>query len=106
MDRAGISREVAKKISGHKTDSAYRQYNIVDNRDIKGRGEDASGVFEGAEMILGPDDKPNVTFITAICGVVFGFRGLLLSRLNFLRDRPKLVVTLGWDMPPMVQPDL
>jgi hypothetical protein len=39
-----------------------------------------------------------VTFITAICGTVFGFAGLLLSILNYFRDRPELVVTLKWDM--------
>jgi hypothetical protein len=39
MEQAGISREVAKKISGHKTDSAYRRYNIVDNRDIENAGK-------------------------------------------------------------------
>jgi hypothetical protein len=39
MERAGISREVAKRISGHKTDSAYRRYNIVDNRDIEDAGK-------------------------------------------------------------------
>jgi hypothetical protein len=39
MVRAWISWEVAKKISGHKTDSAYRRYNIVDNRDIKDAGK-------------------------------------------------------------------
>jgi hypothetical protein len=49
-------------------------------------------------MIYGPDDKPMVTLITAIFGVVFGFGGLLLSILNFLRDRPRLVVRLKWDM--------
>jgi hypothetical protein len=27
------------KISGHKTDSAYRRYNIVDNRDIEDAGK-------------------------------------------------------------------
>lgn len=39
-----------------------------------------------------------VTLITAICGSVFGFAGLLLGILNYSRDRPKLVVTLQWDM--------
>jgi hypothetical protein len=39
-----------------------------------------------------------VTLITAICGTVFGFAGLLLSILNYFRDRPELVVTLKWDM--------
>jgi hypothetical protein len=44
------------KISGHKTDSAYRRYNIVDNRDIED-AEKAHGVPKQAEMIYGPDDK-------------------------------------------------
>jgi hypothetical protein len=40
MERAGISGEVAKKISGHKTDdSAYRRYDIVDNWDIENAGK-------------------------------------------------------------------
>jgi integrase len=39
MERAGISREVAKKISGHKTDSAYIRYNIVSGRDIEDAGK-------------------------------------------------------------------
>ena len=39
-----------------------------------------------------------VTLITAICGTVFGFAGLVLSILNYFRDRPELVVTLKWDM--------
>jgi integrase len=47
MERAGISREVAKKISGHKTDSAYRRYNIVDNRDIKDAGKKLTEFLKG-----------------------------------------------------------
>jgi hypothetical protein len=39
-----------------------------------------------------------VTLVTAICGVVFGFGGLSLGILNFLRDRPRLTVTLNWNM--------
>jgi hypothetical protein len=39
-----------------------------------------------------------ITLITAICGVVFGFGGLLLGILNYFRDRATLVVTLQWDM--------
>lgn len=47
MDRAGISREVAKKISGHKTDSAYIRYAIVDNRDIKDAGKRLAEFLKG-----------------------------------------------------------
>ena len=39
-----------------------------------------------------------VTQIAAVCGVVFGFAGLVLSILNYFRDRPELVVALKWDM--------
>jgi integrase len=35
LDRAGVSRTVAMAISGHKTESVYRGYNIVSARDLQ-----------------------------------------------------------------------
>jgi integrase len=35
MDRAGVSRRVAMEISGHKTESMYKRYNIVDKDDVR-----------------------------------------------------------------------
>jgi len=35
MDRAGVPRQVAKQITGHKTDSMYNRYNIVNEKDVR-----------------------------------------------------------------------
>jgi integrase len=35
MDRAGVPRQVAKQITGHKTDSMYNGYNIVNKKDVR-----------------------------------------------------------------------
>lgn len=39
-----------------------------------------------------------ITDIAALLGVVFGTAGLVLGILNHLRDRPKVLVKLHWDM--------
>jgi integrase len=35
LDKAGVSQSVAMHITGHKTDSVYRRYRIVDEGDIE-----------------------------------------------------------------------
>ncbi len=35
LDKSGVSQAVARKISGHKTDSIFRRYRIVDEVDIE-----------------------------------------------------------------------
>jgi len=42
MIRAGVSRDVAKKISGHATDSIFSKYSITDENDLS----DAAMKFE------------------------------------------------------------
>ncbi len=39
-----------------------------------------------------------ITDIGALLGVIFGTAGLVLGIMNYLRDRPEVVVTLKWDM--------
>lgn len=53
MRRAGISQVVRMKISGHRTDSMERRYNIVDVDDIRS----AKALMEG---LMRKDDQPNV----------------------------------------------
>jgi len=43
MDRAGVPRQTAKAITGHKTDAVYNRYRIVNQQDIR---EGMAKVFE------------------------------------------------------------
>jgi hypothetical protein len=36
--------------------------------------------------------------VTAIAGLIFGLSGLVLSISNYLRDKPRIVIHLKWDM--------
>jgi hypothetical protein len=39
LERAGVPRQVAMKITGHKTESIYQRYDIVSPRDMKTAAE-------------------------------------------------------------------
>lgn len=40
MERAGIPRNVAMAISGHRTEAIYRRYDIVAEADLKAAGQE------------------------------------------------------------------
>lgn len=40
----------------------------------------------------------SLTDVTALGALIFGVAGFVLSVVNYLRDRAKIVVTLQWDM--------
>jgi hypothetical protein len=39
LDKLGVSRSVAMKLVGHKTESIYRRYRIVDEEELHAAGE-------------------------------------------------------------------
>ncbi len=52
MIRAGIPRDIAKKLTGHQTDSVFSRYNIVNEEDL----QDATAKL-GQRGIVIPDDN-------------------------------------------------
>jgi integrase len=51
MERAGISRHVAMQISGHRTESVYRRYDIVVDADLKAAGEKLAAYHKQAPKL-------------------------------------------------------
>jgi integrase len=47
MERAGVPRSVATKLTGHKTESVYRRYAIVSDADLQEAARKLSGTFSG-----------------------------------------------------------
>ncbi len=47
LERAGISRSVAMKITGHKTESVYRRYAIVSDADLLQASRRLTGILYG-----------------------------------------------------------
>ena len=57
MERAGIPRNVAKAISGHRTDSVYQRYDIVSRRDLASAGDRMESYFlEQSEQVPAPSE--------------------------------------------------
>jgi hypothetical protein len=48
MERAGIPRHVAMQISGHRTESMYRRYDIVVDADLKSRRREVGRLSQAA----------------------------------------------------------
>jgi integrase len=47
LERAGVPRSVAMKITGHKTESVYRRYAIVSDADLQEASRRLTGTFPG-----------------------------------------------------------
>ena len=47
MERAGIPRNVAMSISGHRTEAVYRRYDIVNSRDLRTAADRMERFFKG-----------------------------------------------------------
>jgi hypothetical protein len=49
LERAGVSRSVAKSFTGHKTDSVYERYAIVDSKAQEDGAEKLARLFDDQE---------------------------------------------------------
>ena len=58
MDRAGVPRQVAKQITGHKIDSMYNRYNIVNERDVREGMTQAQAYLSAHESGQNLDKRP------------------------------------------------
>lgn len=62
MERAGMPRKIAMEISGHRTESVYRRYDIVSQQDIKMAAAKMENYFEGLKT------APLATVVTTVKG--------------------------------------
>jgi integrase len=59
MDRAGVPRDVAMRIIGHKTASMFRRYNIISDRDLDNAGLKLESYRERQQARRQPTDSPS-----------------------------------------------
>ena len=50
LERAGVARSVAMKITGHKTETVYRRYAIVSDADLQEATRKLTGTFSSSEV--------------------------------------------------------
>src|SRR5262245_5804977 len=58
LERAGVPRSVAMKITGHKTESVYRRYAIVSDADLQDAARKLAGTFSGTSAASTIDRRP------------------------------------------------
>jgi hypothetical protein len=61
LERAGISRSVAMKLTGHKTESIYRRYAIVVESDLREAGAKLSVALSQHTRPASPVNDPRTT---------------------------------------------
>ncbi len=57
MERAGVSRSVAMKLTGHKTESVYRRYAIVRDASRRSASRKLTGTFSGTSALARVDSR-------------------------------------------------
>ncbi len=57
LERAGVPRSVAMKITGHKTESVYRRYAIVSDADLREASRRLTGTFPGTSGVSTLDTR-------------------------------------------------
>ena len=57
LERAGVSRSVAMKLTGHKTESVYRRYAIVSDADLREASRKLTGTFSGTSALARVDSR-------------------------------------------------
>jgi integrase len=57
MERAGVPRSVAMKITGHKTEAVYRRYAIVSDADLREATARLTGTFPGTSGVAAVDGR-------------------------------------------------